>query len=169
MANLPQVLEWTFIFLLILSAIGVITASKPVYSSLSFLVTLISLAFLFLRLSASFISTMQILIYAGAILVIFMFVIVLFQDAHRQISILPPKSSSLFILFAMCGFVLIIALFAIKLIGLKQADPMVPEVYGSVQSLGRLLYTDFVLPFEFLVIPLLVAVVGTLYVAKKEK
>ena len=68
--------------LLILSGLGVILAKKPVYSALSFLLTLILLAIQFLELSANFIAVMQVIVYAGAILVMFMFVIVLFQDAH---------------------------------------------------------------------------------------
>ena len=72
-------------FLLVLASLGVILCKKPVHSCLSFLLTLLLLAGLYLNLQAPFISAMQILVYAGAILVIFMFVIVLFQDAYLAI------------------------------------------------------------------------------------
>ena len=67
------------------SSLGVILVKKPVHASLCFLLTLIDSGAFYLQLHAEFIAVMQVLVYAGAIFVIFMFVIILFQDAHEQI------------------------------------------------------------------------------------
>src|SRR5262249_51901600 len=77
--------HWVLSIFLILSALGVVFSKKPVYSGLSFLLALLLLSALYVELAAEFIGIMQVLIYAGAILVIFMFVMILFQDAHQQI------------------------------------------------------------------------------------
>ncbi len=74
------------------------------HASLSFLVTLLDFSELLFTASAEFIAVMQILVYAGAILVIFMFVIVLFQDAHQQIYKTEPKSSLFLLIFASSRF-----------------------------------------------------------------
>ncbi len=107
--------QWILGALLILFSLGVILARKPVYSALSFLATLLLLASLYLELSAQFIAVMQILVYAGAILVMFMFVIVLFQDAHSQIEKHEPQSTRLFLVFAAGAFLLTLIFFRKKI------------------------------------------------------
>ncbi len=154
-------------FILLLSSLGVITAKKPVYSSLSFLLTLLSLAALYLQLSASFIAIMQILVYAGAILVIFMFVIILFQDAHQQLANFQPQSSSLLLYTAGGLFFLGLAMLAVSFFQLPDASGTLPADFGTVQSLGKALYVDFFFPFEAVILLFLVAVVGALYIGKK--
>lgn len=154
--------------LLILSSIGVIAASKPVYSALSFLLTLLSLAGLYLQLSASFIAVMQILVYAGAILVIFMFVIILFQDAHTQIAQYAPQSSPVLLISAAVAFALTLAYLGRTLIGLTASHDPLPNGYGSVEALGKALYVDYFFPFEAVILLFLIAVIGALYTAKRE-
>lgn len=154
-------------FILILASLGVVLLRKPVHASLSFLLTLLCLAAMYLNLSAEFISVMQVFVYAGAILIIFMFVIVLFQDAHHQISLNPPQSSYWLLAIAPIAF-------GIGLLYLAQhfllADPAIetlPQGFGTVQSLGYALYVDFFFPFEAITLLFLVAVVGALYIGRK--
>lgn len=169
MSILANPAQWILGLLLILSSLGVITARKPIYASLSFLLSLIFLAALYLQLSAEFIAVMQILVYAGAILVIFVFVIVLFQDAHQQIeshvSATPP-----FLTWSAIGAFFIALLF----FGKNLTGPLLPkrelvEGFGSVQGLGEALFVDFFFPFEAIILLFLVAVVGSLYIAKRER
>lgn len=154
--------------ILILSSLGVILAKKPVHSSLSFLLTLLTLATLYLQLNASFIAIMQVLVYAGAILVIFMFVIVLFQDAHQQISRYAAKSSRIFLTIVACAFLLACIFMGKRLLDLTPSKESAPEGFGSVQSLGQALYIDFFFPFEAVILLFLVAVIGALYIGRKE-
>lgn len=161
--------QWILGVLLILSSIGVISFKKPVHSSLSFLFSLLMLAGLYLQLSADFIAVMQILVYAGAILVIFMFVIVLFQDAHAQIdqykSLSPPLLSGI----AAVGFLVVMGLFSLRLFPIGNKGEVLHPDYGTVQTLGKSLYLNFFFPFEAIVLLFLIAIVGALYIAKKER
>lgn len=154
-------------FILILSSLGVIVLRKPVHASLSFLLTLLMLAVFYLQLSAQFISVMQVLVYAGAILVIFMFVIVLFQDAYKQIALHEPKSSPLLLFIAGGLFLGILIFLGTQFIQLPPVTAAVPEGFGTVQSLGQALYVDFFFPFEAVTLLFLVAVVGALYIGRK--
>jgi NADH-quinone oxidoreductase subunit J len=160
--------QWILGCILILSSLGVITLKKPVLASLSFLVTLLTLAALYLQLSVQFIAVMQVLVYAGAILVIFMFVIILFQDAHQQLDHFKPKSTPMWLATAALSFVLMLVFLGNHLSGLKEASPDAEKGFGSVQSLGQTLYTDFFFPFEAVILLFLVAVVGAFYIGKKE-
>lgn len=154
--------------LLILFAIGVITIKKPVYSALCFLATLLILSAYYLELSAEFIAAMQILVYAGAILVVFMFVMILFQDAYQKISHVPGKSSSALLSMAGASFIGALGFIAHKLLGLQDGNATLPNDFGTAQSLGRSLYIDFFFPFEAVVVIFLIACVGALYIGKKE-
>jgi NADH-quinone oxidoreductase subunit J len=140
---------------------------QPVHACLSFLLTLLSLASLYFQLSAQFIATMQILIYAGAILVLFMFVIVLFQDSHHSLDLTPPKSPRLFMDLISFVFILTMLFLAKNFFHLPSEVSSLPMGYGSVESLGRALYLDFFFPFEAVILIFLIALVGALYIAKK--
>ena len=160
--------QWILGCILILSSLGVILARKPVHACLSFLLALLMLAALYLQLSAEFVAVMQVLVYAGAILVIFMFVIVLFQDAHEQIGRFPANSMPQLLIGAASVFVLSLVFLATRLGGITASPKGLPEGFGTVQALGQTLYVDFFFPFEAIILLFLVAIVGALYVAKRE-
>lgn len=162
-------IQWILGTLLIASSLGVILLRKPIYASLSFLATLLVLAAFYLQLEAPFMAVMQIIVYAGAILVIFMFVIVLFQDAHEQIKRFAANSSLPFLIAAGLSFLVATFYFASQLIGLGEAVTTLPKDYGTVQLIGQQLYVDFFFPFEAVILIFLIAIVGALYIGKKEK
>lgn len=168
MSILSYPLEVILGAVLIFSSLGVILAKKPVHSCLYFFLTLLTLATTYLQLSAEFIGVMQILIYAGAILVIFMFVMVLFQDAHAKISITSGKSAKLLLTFAALSFLLATSIFAYMIKGLSSASSHPSEGFGTVQALGQLLYVDFFFPFEAILLLFLIAPIGAFYIAKKD-
>ncbi len=160
-------IQWFLGFILILSSLGVILVRKPVHASLSFLLTLLTLATLYLHLSAEFIAAIQILVYAGAILVLFMFVIVLFQDAYQHIEKYKPKSTSFLLWIAGILFLLTLGILGMQLTGLSSSHGNFPEAFGTIQSIGHALYVDFFFPFEAITLLFLVAVVGALYIGRK--
>jgi NADH-quinone oxidoreductase subunit J len=169
MESQASLVQWFLGALLILSAIGVVALRKPIYASLSFLLSLLVIAAFFLQLHAEFLAVMQILIYAGAILVIFIFVIVLFQDAHQQIERYEPKSQPQFLLISAIAFVVTLLFFGAQLIHLPNFQRSLPEGFGQAQGIGQALYLDFFFPFEAVILLFLVAIVGALYIAKREK
>ena len=160
-------MEYILGFLLIASAVGVLILRQPVHACISFLVTLLSLSGLYFELSGQFIAVMQIIIYAGAILVLFMFVIVLFQDAHQNINTLPAKSPRLFVELSALLFAGTLVYLGKNLISLPLEKREISPNYGSVESIGRALYIDFFFPFEAVILIFLVAIVGAIYIAKK--
>jgi NADH-quinone oxidoreductase subunit J len=154
--------------MLVLSSLGVISSKKPVHSALFFLLTLLSLASLYLELSAEFIAAVQVLVYAGAILVIFMFVIVLFQDAHGQLLLYPGKSVKVFILSVTFLFGAGMWMLGSHLLKLQFSPLPLFEGFGTVEKLGNTLYIDFFFPFEAVIFLFLIALIGALYIAKKK-
>lgn len=154
---------------LILASIGVITFPKPVHASLSFLLTLLLLSTLYFLLSAQFIGAMQVLVYAGAILVIFMYVIVLFQDAYQNIAKFKSQSSPLLLITAGSALLLSLLAFATRLTSLPRATPTAPQGFGDVETLGKALYLDFFFPFEAVILIFLIAIVGVLYIGKRSE
>lgn len=159
---------WILSFTLVASALGILLAKKPVHASLCFLLTLMALATTYIQLSAEFIGVMQILVYAGAILVLFMFVIILFQDAHEQIAEFKAESQPYFLTIAGVAFIGALALIGVRLLGFSPAPEQVPENFGTVQQLGYALYVDFFFPFEAIILIFLVAMVGALYIGRRE-
>lgn len=167
MSLAQQLINWIIGGVLILSSCGVIFAKKPIYSSLSFLLTLLTLAILYLELSAEFIGVMQVLVYAGAILVIFMFVIMLFQDAHYNISKFKSNSSQILIIVSSLLFFLTLLLIGYQLLGLKLLQKEISQEFGRAEMLGKALYLDFFFPFEAIIFLFLIALIGAFYIGKK--
>ena len=169
MSALAITAQWFLGIILILSSLGVIIAQRPIYASLSFLLSLIALAATYSELSAEFIAVMQILVYAGAILVIFVFVIVLFQDAHLKIGQYKAKSKPELLAIAITIFLAAFIFFARRFINHVPERAPLTEDFGSAQGLGEALYLNFFFPFEAIILLFLVAIIGSLYIAKKDK
>lgn len=167
MTLLDNPIQWILGIILILSSLGVVLSRQPVHSSLAFLLTLLTLAALYLQLSAQFIAVMQVFVYAGAILILFMFVIMLFQDAYREILQVKAKSLPILLFISAAAFLLTFLFLGRQFLGLKPAVDKLPEGYGTVQSLGTALYLNFFLPFEAVTLLFLIAVIGSLYIARK--
>lgn len=164
-----SLIQWILGCIILLSALGVILMRRPVHSSLCFMLTLLTLAIYYLQLSAPFIAVIQILVYAGAILVIFMFVIILFQDAHEQLENIKPKSSALLISIASCAFFIIFLIVGEQLWHFSHPSQTLSNDFGTVHAIGRSLYVDFFFPFEAMVVIFLVALLGAVYIGKRER
>lgn len=162
-----SIAQWILAFILVLASLGVILAKHPVFSCLSFLLTLLTLAGFYLQLSAQFIAVMQVLVYAGAILVLFMFVIVLFQDAYQQIASFKEESSRFLLAVAGAAFVVSLAFVGWSLLPMALIKNGLPHDFGTVEALGKSLYIDFFFPFEAVIFLFLIAAVGVLYIGRR--
>lgn len=154
--------------LLIAFSLGILGWRQPVHASLSFLGTLLSLAILYIELHAEFIGVMQILVYAGAILVLFMFVIILFQDAHREIDLNVSSSSPLLLGGGLAAFLVAFIVLGVHLSSFPLSWHAIPQDFGSARTLGQVLYLDFFVPFEAVVSLFLIGMVGAFYIAKRD-
>jgi NADH:ubiquinone oxidoreductase subunit 6 (subunit J) len=142
------------------SGLAVITFTNPFFSALALIGNLGSLAVLFLLSSAEFVAAAQVLVYAGAVMVMFLFVIAYLGDRQVPIAGGPSWMSVAAIVAAAALLVEIVVV-----IGLKAGDALTDEAtindaFGSPEEIGRLFLTDHLLAFEITSIVLLIAAVG---------
>jgi NADH-quinone oxidoreductase subunit J len=164
---LPDILFYIFACLTLVFGFLVVLnpfSHNPVTSAMFLVLTIASLACLFVLLHAFFLAAVQVLVYAGAVMVLFLFVIMLLdiRAEERQ----KIKLSSL-----VAGVIAGGALLFVFLQTLLHATPKLaatPTVEGSTRQLGRLLFTDYLLPFEIVSILLLVAMIGAILLSKKD-
>ncbi len=153
----------------VLSAV-VVTRKNPVHSILWMLVLFIHIAALYLFLNAEFLAAVQIIVYAGAILVLFLFVIMMLNLKKEET---VKKYQGQWPLAAGIGAVLVI--FFIVILGKITVIPPLGKYSieavkseGHIMSIGKVLYTQYLLPFEIASIVLLVAIIGAVVLAKKK-
>jgi NADH-quinone oxidoreductase subunit J len=147
------------------SAIVVVVHKNPVYSTMSLVLTLFSLAVLFVLLGAPFLAALQILVYAGAIVVLFLFVIMLLNIQREEI---PQASAGAQRWAAILGAVVFGGFFL--LLFWRAGDPsLLPltEEMVDMKNLARALFSTYLLPFEIIGVLLLVAVIGATVVARR--
>ena len=152
------------------SALLMITRSNPVISVLFLIVNFFCLATLYLTLHAQFIAIIQILVYAGAIMVLFLFVIMLLNLGND--AVLSEKRSLRRILavglVAVSAFEILAALLFSPYPGPEPAGIAQAGTMGTVESIGAVLYSRFLFPFEVTSMLLLAAMVGVIVLAKKK-
>jgi NADH-quinone oxidoreductase subunit J len=166
------VLFYLFAGLAIGGAVGVVMAKSPVGSLLFMVTTLAAMAGTFVLLEAHFLAAIQIIVYAGAIMVLFLFVIMLLNLGHDYRKDLKGGAFAI-LSFGVIG--LIAGLLARQLgasgsaagPGAAAIDAAIVE-HGALGVIARPLYTTYVVPFEITGILLLVAIVGALVLAKRE-
>ncbi|MDO8588357.1 MAG: NADH-quinone oxidoreductase subunit J [Armatimonadota bacterium] len=151
------------------AGIAVVVVRNPVHSALFLVVNFFCLAVLFLVLSAEFVAALQVLVYAGAIMVLFLFVIMLLNVAGVFESQRDPLRSQRGL--AVClGLGLLAEVLAIAVSGaarLPSGGGTLPQDFGSPTLVGLLLYSQYVFPFEAVSVLLLIAMVGVVVLTKR--
>lgn len=161
------VLFWAFGGLAVGMALMVIVLRNPVHCAVALIANLFCLAALFAMLDAHFLAAIQVLVYAGAIMVLFLFVIMLLNLTPAELG-RPRQTATKIagsILLAWVGFKLVTM--TIGLHGAGAGFAPAAAGYGSVESVGRLLFGPYLLPFEVASILLLAAILGAVAIAKK--
>ena len=155
-------------FLMLLGGAGVLFFRQPLHAGMSFIVSIIALAGLFALLSHTFLFMVQIILYAGAVITLMLFIIMVL---NVQDSVLPDESMQPKTLFIgiLCLAPIVIAV--IKALGsLPQKELyIVPSDFGGIELLGAKLFTSWVLPFELISVLLLVALVAAVILAHKKE
>ena len=158
---------WVLAAIVIASAVWTVSASKPVYSVVALLLNFAALAVLYLTLSAEFLAVIQIIVYSGAILVLFVFVIALLSSG---VSPFLSGSNRVPRIWLPAGIV-VAAAFAFVAYAVAHAPRSIPPatgtvgsagVFGSVADFGKALFTVQLLPFEVTALILMVAVIGVI-------
>ena len=160
---LHTILFYLISFAAIVFALGVVTARSAVYGVLSLVATMCMVAGLFVLLKAYLVATVLVLVYAGAILVLFLFVVMMID--FRKLSF-DLKFAELPPLFAL----LLCVILFVQLDNVIGKIPLLPSkaVEGTAQTIGMLLFKNHVLPFELTSFLLLAAVVSVVVLAKKD-
>lgn len=151
-------------------AIGVVAMRNPFYSVLALIVHLFSLAVLFLLLTAAFIAAAQVVVYAGAVMVLYVFVVAYVGSGGESAWEPIPGQRLLAPLLGAALFIeLSIAVLSSSLLALNTHGPQVNPGFGNPAAIGRLLLEKFLVPFEASSILLLLAAVGAVVLAGRKK
>lgn len=161
-----------------LGAVGVVASRRTIYSALSLVENLVALAILFLLLDAQFLAAVQVIVYAGAVMVLFVFIIALLAPSAEE-RLRPLELRVLVGGVAAIGFTLMVGRLALNGItvtasgrfhgGLGPFSPQAVNAHGQVQTVGEQLFTTFLLPFEVTSLLLLVAAVGAVYLSRRRR
>ncbi len=156
---------YVFAALAIVSALGmVLNLRNTVASAMSLVVTMVALAGIYVLLEAHIVAVLQIMVYAGAIIVLFLFVVMLLNLRADDFS--PGRQKLVKLAAVVIALVVLAELRRLLATGLPEAPPL-PEGYGGYAQVGVALYTDYVLLVEVSGLRVLSAIVGGLILAKR--
>jgi NADH-quinone oxidoreductase subunit J len=161
---LAIVIFWIATVLAVLGGVGVIASREPIKSVLSLVVVMLALSLLFLLLSAQFVFAVQVIVYAGAVMVLFLFVVALLGPARERVTRRLHFHWALSLLAALPFIVGLWAL--LGGVRFRRPDAADVTVFGTVQQIGQGLFTIYLFPFELTSILLLVAAVGAIYLSR---
>jgi NADH-quinone oxidoreductase subunit J len=163
--QLTQYLFYLLSFLAIMFALMVVFSKNPVHSVLYLVLTFFAIAGHYVLLNAQFLAAVHIIVYAGAIMVLFLFVIMLLNlnketEPHKGIWLKASAAVA-------AGSLLVVFVGSLKGAATLQSPATVNSNIGLIENLGKTLFNDFLLPFEVSSILLLAAMVGAVMLGKK--
>ncbi len=145
-------------------ALGTVAARRPLRAAMSLLIHIIALAALYLTLSAHLLAAVQLLVYAGAVVVLFVFVIMLIgpgaEPPHRQRAVVSRTLS-------LTLMTIVTTTLAFSISDVAADWVTAPAAFGTVEGVGNALYKEALVPFEIVSITLLVAIVGAVAIARR--
>jgi NADH-quinone oxidoreductase subunit J len=147
-------------------ALYTITRRNPVTAVMSLVATFFGLAGIYTTLSAHFLAAVQVLVYAGAIMVLFIFVVMILN--REEVS--PVSVSLLRVVGVAAGIYILFMFVRIVTVGVPTGVPATPsQTFGTVRAIGDLLFREFIYPFESISLLLLVAIVGGVVVSRSHQ
>lgn len=166
--GVTQLLFWFLSALAVLSAIMVVVSKNPVHSILYLIIVFFAISGHYILLNAQFIAIVNLIVYAGAIMVLFLFVVMLMNlNADTE----PPHKSK-YLMYAgvvagCCLLLLVVAALRRNEVTQQLAELKTGDV-GLISNLGKTLFTDFIFPFEISSVLFLSAMIGAVVISKKE-
>jgi len=162
-----QIVFWVFAPISIGSAIAMLLQRNAVHAALFLIVNFFTIAVFYLVLEAPFLFAVQIIVYAGAIMVLFLFVIMLLSLRQPEESPKIPFIGQKLTGIVLAGFTGLILIYGATRVTLPPGKETLPGL-GNTESIARSLFTDYLLPFEVTSVLLLVAIVGAVVLAKSK-
>ncbi len=161
-----KILFLVFAIPLVATALGVLVSRNPVYAAINLVAAFFCMAGIYVLLTAHLIAFMQVLVYAGAVMVLFLFVIMLLSLGDEHLVPGPSKRAMQWV--GVVGALAVAGVIgtAIWRVG-ETSAATVDGAFGTVKAVGRVLFTEYLLPFEATSLLLLVAIVGAVVVAKE--
>lgn len=169
MANIStiQIIFTVLSFLTLFGAVGTVLSKNHVHSVIYLIFTFFTLSAHYILLNAQFLAAVNIIVYAGAIMVLFLFVIMflnLKEDSNEL-----KKNSTIIAAMIVAGTIGVILIATLKKMEVEKVNPYsYNSQTGMVETLGKLLYSDYILPFELISVLFLVAMAGAVMLAKRE-
>ena len=163
---MPLALFWIFAAITLLFGLGVVFFRSPVSSAMSLVMSFVGLAALFVTLDAFFIAVVQVLVYAGAVMVLFLFIIMLLDlrtEARRPVKIAAWAGGGIVV----AGFLFTLGRVVYGLPALRVPKPAIPDA-NDVAQVGLALFKHFNLPFQIIGVLLLVATIGVVVLSRRE-
>lgn len=165
---MPLAIFWVFAALMLLFGLGVVFFRNPVSSAMSLVMSFVGLAALFVTLDAFFIGVVQVLVYAGAVMVLFLFIIMLLDlrtEGRRPVKLAAWLGGGIVI----GGFVAILWKVLMSSRFLHDPKPALPgSGVNDVAQVGMTLFKNFNLPFQIIGVLLLVATIGVVVLSRRE-
>lgn len=161
---------WFFAVIAITTAVGVVVARNPLHSALSLIGSFFALAGLYILLGAQLLAALQVLVYAGAVMVLFVFVIMLLNLKEEELGTTKPTAMKMLGGVALAGGGILLVFLPLHdysiAMGNVVADYGALPEFGTVEAVGKLIYGPYMLPFELTSLLLLVAIVAAVVIAK---
>jgi NADH-quinone oxidoreductase subunit J len=162
---------YVFGALLLGAGIGVITSRNMVHSALFLVLAFVTSAFLWMLLEAEFLAIVLVLVYVGAVMVLFLFVVMMLDVKAEQVRAgfsryAPLGIAVVLLIVAQLGYVVWVRT---QDIGFLENPAPAPADFSNTEQLGRLLYTDYVYPFELAAVILLVAIVAAISLTMRKR
>ena len=161
---MPSLFFYLFATILVLASLAVVLARNPLYNVLSLVVVIFSLSSLFVLLEAFFVAVILLMVYAGAVLVLFLFVVMCLNLNASTFTNLQQGR------FRLLGWIAGLTFLSGFLLALKSfigAQTLAPSsMRGTIETIGRILFTEYLLPFELTSLLLLIAIFGIVSLAK---
>jgi len=167
-----QILFYLLAALAVVTALGMLLSRNAVHSALFLVGNFGTVAVFFLLLHAPFIALVQVTVYAGAIMVLFLFVIMLLgAEQLRPLASKLPRQNLVAVGLGLLFLVAVVTIFAQGMGGpvMPFGGPEAERAFGSPQSIGQLLFSGYLLPFELTSFLLLVAMIGAVVLTRDEK
>lgn len=153
--------------LVVLGSLSVVFLRRPVHAALGLVLAFFVLGFMYMSLGSTFLGISQIMVYAGAIMVLFLFVVMMLRQVDQRSGVIDTDSRFVVGMLAalVIGGGLGVGVIG-KLSGIVPYNP--PNTFGSPGALGFSLFADYVWPFEMVSVLLLVGIVGSIMLAKRK-
>ena len=165
---MSPILFWLFAFLMLVFGAAVIINRNPIASALSLVICFMGLSALFISLDAFFIGIIQVLVYAGAVMVLFLFIIMLLDLRREQLRKLNIVVIAGGVAVAMAFFLQIYFVIGQLSAAKKPFPPLAAVKTDDVRNVGHLLFTNYTLPFQIIGVLVLVATIGVIVLSKRE-